>query len=256
MRRRSPPTVPEKHPGSHFPAATPHPHDLGSRVRTILHLHPDEVVARLALDPGPAMAAGEIAPEPRHADLQQAGGEIRRVAARVQRHLVLGRVPRHEIEQQLADGGGLGGLVPDEVEDLGVAGQGFVVEDDVVEEAVEAGVLQLGAGDAFGEDVEADDARVVAAGGVEAGVVEPVLEPVEDFEFREAVGELVGVGRGGGEGGEGGAEVRGVVHEELFVDDEGFGRVGAAHLDVDDFFVQIAGRGGLVLGGIFGGMGD
>lgn len=249
MQQRYPLTVPEKHPESHVPAAALTVRHSGSRVRTILRLHPDEVVARLALDPRPAMAAGEIAAQPGHADLQQAGGEIGRVGGGVQGHLVLGGVPGDEVEQQVADGGGVGGLVPDEVEDLGVAGQGVVVEDDVVEEAVEAGVLEVGAGDAFGEDVEADDARVVAAGGVKAGVVKPVLEPVEDFEFREAVGELVGVGRGGGEGGEGGAEVGRVVHEELFVDDEGFGRVGAAHLDVDDLLVQISGRGGSVWGG-------
>jgi len=164
----------------------------------------------------------------------------------MQRHLMLRRDPRHQIEQQLADRRAFARLVPHEMDDFGVAGQGLVLEDDVVEDAVEAGVLELGAADAFGEDVEADDAGVVAAGGVEGGMVEPVLEPVEDFEFGEAVGELVGVGRGGGEGGEGGAEVGGVVHEELFVDDEDFGAVGVADVDADDFLVEVSGRGGSV----------
>ena len=64
-----------------------------------------------------------------------------------------------------------------------------------------------------------------------------MFEPVEDFELGEGVEE--GVGVGGGERGEKGAEVCGMVHQELFVHDERFCCVRACDGDCYNLFVEV-----------------
>ena len=110
-------------------------------------------------------------PQPLHAKHQEPGGEISRVLAPIQTHLMLAGVPRDQIEQELAHGRVLFGLGPHELDDLCVAGEGLAVDDDGVEEGVQAQVLQVAAADVFGEDVEADHVRVGAAVGGEGRVV-------------------------------------------------------------------------------------
>lgn len=75
-----------------------------------------------------------------------------------------------------------------------------MVHDHILKQTIETRVLEVGATDALGEKVEADDAGVVGDGGVEGGVVEEVFEPVEDVEFGEGEGEGVCVGGEAGRG--------------------------------------------------------
>lgn len=104
---------------------------------------------------------------------------------------MLARIPRHQIQQKLANGRVLFGLSPHELDHRRVAGKGFTVHDDGVEQCVETGVLEIGAADAFGEYVEADEVGVGGDGCGEGGGVEPVLEPVEDGDVGEGVGQRV-----------------------------------------------------------------